>query len=99
MQSAKLMSPPTDCLSPVGERLIKRGLKNVLGSLRPEFYAPPLTRDAAVYSGNPFQVEIGIVFGGDLPPEQPDVVLRFANRVSLLDQAGGCALTLPVENV
>src|SRR5438034_1060303 len=30
MQSAKLMSPPTDCLSPIGERLIKRGLKNVL---------------------------------------------------------------------
>src|SRR3989442_1706450 len=33
MQSAKLMSPPTDCLSPIGERLIKRGLKNVLGHL------------------------------------------------------------------
>src|SRR2546429_379331 len=30
MQSAKLMAPPTDCLSPIGERLIKRGLKNVL---------------------------------------------------------------------
>src|SRR6058998_4163509 len=27
MQSAKLMSPPTDCLSPIGERLIKRGLR------------------------------------------------------------------------
>src|SRR3990172_5605768 len=40
MQSAKLMAPPTDCLSPIGEGLIKRGLKNVLGHLRPEFYAP-----------------------------------------------------------
>src|SRR2546426_797270 len=83
MQSAKLMSPPTDCLSPIGERLIKRGLKNVLGNLRPEFYAPPLTRDPAVYSGNPFQVEVGIVYGGDLPPDQPIEVLRFANRVPL----------------
>ena len=99
MQSAKLMSPPTDCLSPIGERLIKRGLKNVLGSLRPEFYAPPLTRDPAVYSGNPFQVEIGIVYGGDLPPDQPVEVLRFANRVPLLYQAGGCALTQSVGNV
>src|SRR5439155_1067891 len=80
MQSAKLMSPPTDCLSPIGERLIKRGLKNVLGSLRPEFYAPPLTRDPAVYSGNPFQVEIGIVYGGDLPPDQPVEVLRIAEK-------------------
>src|SRR3972149_3731235 len=93
MQSAKLMAPPTDCLSPIGERLIKRDLKNVLGNLRPEFYAPPLTRDPAVYSGNPFQVEGGIVFGGDLPPDQPVDVLRFANRVPLMYQAGGCALT------
>jgi len=99
MQSAKLMSPPTDCLGPIGERLIKRGLKNVLGNLRPEFYAPPLTRDPSVYSGNPFQVEVGIVFGGDLPPDQPVEVLRFANRVPLMYQAGGCALTQAVGNV
>src|SRR5438445_59842 len=93
------MSHPTDCLSPIGERLIKRGLKNVLGNLRPEFYAPPLTRDPAVYSGNPFQVAVGIVYGGDLPPDQPIEVLRFANRVPLLYQAGGCALTQAVANV
>src|SRR2546425_11324273 len=96
MQSAKLMSPPTDCLSPIGERLIKRGLKNVLGNLRPEIYAPPLTRDPAVYSGNPFQVEAGIVYGGDLPPDQPIEGLRFANRRPSLHQAGGCPLTQAV---
>ncbi len=99
MQSAKLMAPPTDCLSPIGERLIKKGLKNVLGTLRPEFYAPPLTRDPAVYAGNPFQVEVGIVYGGELPPDQPAEVLRFANRVPLLYQAGGCALMQSVTNV
>ena len=99
MQSAKLMAPPTDCLSPIGERLIKKGLKNVLANLRPEFYAPPLTRDPAVWSGNPFQVEVGIVYGGDLPTDQPVEVLRFANRVPLLYQAGGCALTQAVGNV
>ncbi len=99
MQNAKLMAPPTDCLSPIGERLIKRGLKNVLGNLRPEFYAPPVTRDPSVYSGNPFQVEVGIVFGGDLPPDQPVDVLRFANRVPLMYQAGGCALTQAVGHV
>src|SRR2546429_1565363 len=99
MQSAKLMSPPTDCLGPIGERLIKRGLKNVRGNLRPELYAPPLTREPSVYSGNPFQAEVGIVFGGDLPPDQPVEVLRFANRVPLMYQAGGCALTQAVGNV
>jgi DNA topoisomerase-6 subunit B len=99
MQGAKLMSPPTDCLSPIGERLIKKGLKNVLGNLRPEFYAPPVTRDPSVYTGNPFQVEVGIVFGGDLPPDQPVEVLRFANRVPLMYQAGGCALNQAVAHV
>ncbi len=99
MQSAKLMAPPTDCLSPIGERLIKKGLKNVLGNLRPEFYAPPVTRDPSVYSGNPFQAEVGIVFGGDLPTDQPVEVLRFANRVPLMYQAGGCALTQAVAHV
>ena len=99
MQTAKIMAPPTDCLSPIGERLIKKGLKNVLGDLRPEFYAPPLTRDPAVWSGNPFQVEVGIVYGGDLTPDQPVEVLRFANRVPLMYQAGACGLTQAVGNV
>src|SRR2546426_3091558 len=95
MQSTKLMAPPTDCLSPIGERLIKRGLKNVLGNLRPEFYAPPLTRDPAVYAGNPFQVEVGIVYGGDLPTHQSVEVLRFANRVPPLYPAGRFAMSYP----
>ncbi len=99
MQSAKIMAPPTDCLSPIGERLIKKGLKNVLGNLRPEFYAPPLTRDPSVFGGSPFQVEAGIVYGGDLPPDQPVEVLRFANRVPMLYQAGRCALSQAVANV
>src|SRR2546426_8009810 len=86
------MPPPTDCLSPIGEKLIKRGLKNVLGPLKPEFYSPPVTRDPAVWQGNPFQVEVGIVYGGDLPPDQPIEVLRFSNRVPPLYPAGACAV-------
>src|SRR5437016_14123661 len=99
MQTAKLMSPPTDCLSPIGERLIKRGLKNVLGGLRREFYAPPLTRDPAVYSGNPFQVEIGIVYGGDLPPDQRAGGLRFPNRVPPRSRPAACARPQAVGEV
>ncbi|MBI4415561.1 MAG: DNA topoisomerase VI subunit B, partial [Euryarchaeota archaeon] len=95
----KIMAPPTDCLSPIGERLIKKGLKNVLGNLRPEFYSPPVTRDPAVWQGNPFQVEVGIVFGGDLPPDQPVEILRFSNRVPLLYQAGACAITQAIQTV
>src|SRR3990170_2306166 len=60
IKGVKIMAPPTDCLSPIGEKLIKKGLNNVLGSLKPEFYSQPLTRDPAVWQGNPFQVEVGI---------------------------------------
>jgi len=99
IKEVKIMAPSTDCLSPIGEKLIKKGLKNVLGALKPEFFSPPLTRDPVVWQGNPFQIEVGIVYGGDLPPDQPVDVLRFANRVPLLYQAGACAITQAVQSV
>ena len=99
IKQVRIMSPSTDCLSPIGELLIKKGLKNVLEDMRPDFYAPPVTREPSVYSGNPFQVEVGIVHGGDRPSEGQVKILRFANRVPLLYQQGGCACTKAVENV
>jgi DNA topoisomerase-6 subunit B len=98
-EGVKIMAPPTDCLSPIGELLIRKGLRNVVGSLRPEFYCPPVTRPPSVYAGHPFQVEVGIVYGGDLPTEEPVEILRYANRVPLLYQQGACACTQAVEAV
>jgi len=99
IKKVKIMAPPTDCLSPIGERLIRKGLRNVLGDVRPEFYCPPVTREASVHAGSPFVVEVGIVYGGDLPADQPVEILRYANRVPLLYQQGGCALTAGLEHV
>ena len=96
---AKLMAPPTDCLSPIGETLVKKGLKNVLGSLKPGFYAHPITRDPKVYSGNPFIVEAGLVYGGELPRDKPIRILRFANRVPLLYQQGADVITKAISGV
>ena len=98
-EKVKLMAPPTDCLSPIGETLIKKGLKNVLGSLKPGFYAQPITRDPRVYSGNPFIVEAGIVYGGELPKEQSVKILRFANRVPLLYQQGADVITKAISSI
>ncbi len=95
----KIMAPQTDCLSPIGESLIKRGLKNVLGSLRPEFYAQPVTRPPSVYSGNPYQVEAGVVYGGELASDQPVAIMRYANRVPLLYQQGACAITQAISSI
>jgi len=99
VEKVKIMAPQTDCLSPIGEGLIKKGLKHVLADYRPEFYSPPITRDPKVYGGNPFLVEVGIVYGGDLPKDQPVTILRFANRVPLLYQQGACTITKAIESV
>ncbi len=64
LQAAKLMAPPTNCLSPIGERAILAGLyKQIKG----EFYTA-VTRPPAVYRGNPFVIEAGLAFGK--APEQ-----------------------------
>ncbi|MEO0512784.1 MAG: DNA topoisomerase VI subunit B [Planctomycetota bacterium] len=86
LQDAKLRSPPTDCLSPIGVRTLLAGM---LKGVRAEFYAAS-TRSPAVYRGNPFQIEACIAFGGDLPGDQSARVIRFANRVPLLYQQSAC---------
>lgn len=104
LQEARLKAPPTDCLAPIGAEAILRGL---LKEIRAEFYTAQ-TRDPAVYRGNPFQVEVGIAYGGELGGDPGEVgaegqagkddeevqarVIRFANRVPLLYQQSGCAL-------
>ena len=93
----KIMAPQSDCLSPIGENLIRKGLKHVLSDIKPEYYAPPITRDPKSHSGNPFLVEVGIVYGGGLPSDQQVQILRFANRVPLLYQQGACAITKAIE--
>jgi len=98
-EDVKLMAPKTDCLAPIKSMLIKKGLKNVLKGDHPEYYAPPTTREPEVYSGNPFQIEVGLVYGGDIPKDSPVKVLRFANRVPLLYKKGGCATTTAIKNI
>ncbi|MEN0020758.1 MAG: DNA topoisomerase VI subunit B [Planctomycetota bacterium] len=86
LQNAKLRSPPTNCLAPIGVRTMLAGL---LKGVKAEFYAAS-TRPAAVYRGNPFQIEAAIAFGGDLPGDESARVIRFANRVPLLYQQSAC---------
>ena len=94
-QKVKLLNPPTDCLSPIEDLLIKKGLSKAIDSR----FASTVTRDTRVTQGNPFQIEVGLVFGGDLASDSPIEILRFANRVPLMYQQGGCLLTKAVESV
>jgi len=107
IQNTKIMAPPTNCISPIGEKAILSGLyKQIKG----EFYTA-VSRPPAVYRGNPFIIEAGLAYG-NRPGEQPKSeqpagpraegeqeendselarVIRYANRVPLLYQQSACA--------
>ena len=150
IQATKIMAPPTNCLSPIGEDLIHKGLTNFLQVTQEEaeaedieqlelaaqkakghkkeqaaekvaeakkkaqaealveaqgkeegeevikghkFFITSVTRSPKVYRGNPFQVEVGLAYGGPLPGDKPIELYRFANRVPLLFQRGACGMT------
>jgi len=92
IQATKIMSPPTDCIAPIGEELIERALR---AEVRSDFVAA-VTRRPDVYRGNPFLIEVGLAYGGDLPAEEPVTLFRYANRVPLQYQQGACAVTKAV---
>ncbi len=137
----RIMNPPTGCLSPIGDELMKRGLVsflNVIESEGPEqeeqldldsaskkkaskkekaakaeapevpdappeegvekikghnYFIATVTRPPKVYRGNPFQVEVGLAYGGSWPADRSVELFRFANRVPLLFQRGACGMT------
>lgn len=93
IKETKVMAPPTDCLSPIGSDLLEKGLKK---EIQAEFYTST-TREATVVKGNPLQVEVALAFGGKQDRDGAARLMRFANRVPLLYQAGGCAITKAVQ--
>ncbi|RIK65237.1 MAG: DNA topoisomerase VI subunit B [Planctomycetota bacterium] len=68
MQETPIRAPATDCLSPIGPQQILAGL---LKGVKAEFFTAG-TRPPAVYRGNPFQIEVGLAYGGELGPDPTD---------------------------
>jgi DNA topoisomerase-6 subunit B len=147
--ATKLMSPPTNCLSPIGDELMRKGLVSFLNVIESEgesadegaqldldsagmktakkaskarkqetalplaqppvpdappeegvekikghnYFIATVTRSPKVYRGNPFQIEVGLAYGGSWPPDKTIELFRFANRVPLLFQRGACGIT------
>src|SRR5919197_1244417 len=59
IQATKIMAPPSNCISPIGEKAILHGLyKQIKG----DFYTA-VTRPPSVYRGNPFVIEAGLAYG------------------------------------
>jgi DNA topoisomerase-6 subunit B len=106
IQSTKIMAPPTNCLSPIGERAILAGLYQ---QIKGDFYTA-VSRPPAVYRGNPFVIEAGLAYGrgaeaadgprkkaiplaegeGEQGEHELARVIRYANRVPLLYQQAAC---------
>jgi len=143
IQATRIMAPPTNCLSPIGDALMKKGLVSFLEVIESEgpeengdaqldldsagkrrktkkekaaaeaapavpdappeegvekikghnYFIATVTRPPKVYRGNPFQVEVGLAYGGSWPADKPIELFRFANRVPLLFQKGACGMT------
>src|SRR2546426_11982328 len=60
IQSTKIMAPPTNCLSPIGEKAILSGLYQ---QIKGDFYTA-VSRPPAAERGNPFVVGAGMAYGG-----------------------------------
>jgi DNA topoisomerase-6 subunit B len=114
IQETKIMAPPTNCISPIGEKAILSGLyKQIKG----EFYTA-VSRPPAVYRGNPFIIETGLAYGhrpedqhktkqptapkaeGEHEEDDSELarVIRYANRVPLLYQQSACSTFKSVLN-
>jgi DNA topoisomerase-6 subunit B len=59
LQETRVLAPQTDCIVPIGEKQLLEGLHKELEA----DFCTVITRPAAAYRGNPFQVEVGIALG------------------------------------
>ncbi|MBW3018267.1 DNA topoisomerase VI subunit B, partial [Candidatus Woesearchaeota archaeon] len=89
IKKTKIMAPPSDCIYPIGQDLLEKGLRK---EIQAEFYCS-ITRPPSVYRGNPFVIECALAYGGNLEKEGSARIMRFANRVPLLYQQSACAST------
>ncbi len=85
LQETKLKAPSTNCLAPIGAETILTGL---LKEIKAEFYTAS-TRPPSVYRGNPFQIEVGIAYGGELGSDKHDDVGEDENGKGKKDAGPG----------
>lgn len=92
IQASRISSPPTNCIAPIGEELIIKGLKK---EIEADIYIAA-TRPAAVYRGNPFLIEAGIAYGkpggvGLELDEDSGRIKKAAKKVDITEDLVGAA--------
>ncbi len=93
----KWIAPETDSIVPIGREQVEKSFMNIFN---PEVLAVT-ERSPKVYQGGvPFMVEAAIAFGGGVSQAgKKGEIMRFANRVPLPFDAGGCGITEAVKSV
>ncbi len=93
----KWIAPTTDSLVPIGKDQVELSFRNIFN---PEVLVVT-ERSPKVYRGGiPFMVEVGIAYGGGIAAAgKKGDVMRFANRVPLLFDSGGCAITETIKTM
>jgi len=102
-RQAKIQAPSSQGLRPIGAKNIESGLRQMYN---PEF-VHVVQRPPKVYRGGiPFQVEVGIAYGGSAGRKTEEgegesgvEVIRFANRAPLIFDQGGCAIMEAVNSI
>jgi DNA topoisomerase-6 subunit B len=111
-QKVKWIAPETDVLIPIGEEQLQKSLKNLLS---PETMKIVVRKPHVFRGGIPFMVEAAIAYGGKAGGEASAAqskatekapglqrvgeVLRYANSVPLLFDAGSCATMEAVKSI
>ncbi|MGP6220541.1 DNA topoisomerase VI subunit B [Caldiplasma sukawensis] len=95
----QILPPPPDSISPIGENFLRLGVYSQYDDLRPAFFGKPTRGKVRIYKGNPFSVEAVMVYGGELEAMEQIRVVRYANKVPLLFQAGSCAITKAIGDL
>jgi len=93
---ADFLPPDASCLSPLGEELLRAGIRK---ELKPEFVVVE-QRNPSAYAGYPFVVEVAIAYGGEVPITQGVALYRFANKIPLLyDEASDISRIVVNEQI
>jgi len=97
----KWIAPETDALCPVGAIQMEKATKNIFN---PEYTTVTERKPKVFRGGIPFMVEASLAYGGNSGMRKADgrisgAILRFANRVPLLFDSGGCAITVAIKGM
>ncbi len=90
----KWIAPATDSVIPIGREQIEKSIQALLA---PQFYCVVERSPKVFWGGVPFVVEVALAYG--IKGVEKGTVWRYANKVPLLFDAGGCAITEAVKSV